>query len=489
MSLYYHSTRDRSLTASASQAIISGIAPDGGLFVPSFIPKLTIPLENLAESSYDEIAYAVLSTYLTDFTETELLACIQVYQEKFLPESVTPLVKVKSSYYLELFHGPTLAFKDVALSILPKFMTRAAKKNNNDKDIVILTATSGDTGKAALDGFANVPGTRIIVFYPKDGVSEFQERQMLTQSGHNVSVIAVEGNFDDAQNEVKNLFVDEKLKKELTENNLMFSSANSINIGRLIPQIVYYIHAYGQLLNDNRIHAGDFMNVTIPTGNFGNILAAYYAQQMGLPIKKLIVASNENNVLSDFFHSGIYNRKREFIRTQSPSMDILVSSNLERLLYHLSNDTDTVKNYMTALSKDGFYKVTAEIMAKAEDFYADFASEIDILQEIKRVFDETGYLLDPHTAVASVVAEKHNDHLPMVIAATASSYKFPKTVLTALEVDLKSSTLESALLHLAKLNKQTLPLSVEKALYDDFLHHTSIPISKMKQAVREKLHL
>ena len=340
-----------------------------------------------------------------------------------------------------------------------------------------------------MDGFANVPGTRIIFFYPKDGVSEFQERQMLTQSGHNVSVIAVEGNFDEAQNEVKNLFVDEKLKKELTENNLIFSSANSINIGRLIPQIVYYIHTYGKLLNDKRIQAGDFMNVTIPTGNFGNILAAYYAQQMGLPIKKLIVASNENNVLSDFFHSGIYNRKREFIRTQSPSMDILVSSNLERLLYHLSNDTDTVKNYMTALSKDGFYKVTAEIIAKAKDFYADFASEIVVFQEIKRVFDETGCLLDPHTAVASIVAEKHNDHLPMVIAATASPYKFPKTVLTALEVDLKSSTLESALLHLAKLNKQTLPLSVEKALYDDFLHHTSIPIFKMKQAVREKLHL
>ncbi|WP_233418533.1 threonine synthase [Jeotgalibaca dankookensis] len=353
----------------------------------------------------------------------------------------------------------------------------------------MLTVTSGDTRKAALDGFSNVPGTRIIFFYPKDGVSEFQERQMLTQSGHNVSVIAVEGNFDEAQNEVKNLFVDEKLKKELTENNLIFSSANSINIGRLIPQIVYYIHTYGKLLNDKRIQAGDFMNVTIPTGNFGNILAAYYAQQMGLPIKKLIVASNENNVLSDFFHSGIYNRKREFIRTHSPSMDILVSSNLERLLYHLSNNTDTVKNYMTALSNDGFYEVTAEIIAKAKDFYADFASEIDVLQEIKRVFDETGYLLDPHTAVASIVAEKHNDHLPMIIAATASLYKFPKTVLTALDVDLKSSTLESALLHLAKLNKQTLPLSVEKALYDDFLHHTSIPISKMKQAVLEKLNL
>lgn len=299
----------------------------------------------------------------------------------------------------------------------------------------------------------------------------------------------MEGNFDDAQNEVKNLFVDEELKKELVKKGFMFSSANSINIGRLIPQIVYYIHAYGQLLNENRIQAGDFMNVSIPTGNFGNILAAYYAQQMGLPIKKLIVASNENNVLSDFFHSGLYNRKREFILTRSPSMDILVSSNLERLLYHLSNDTGTIKNYMTALSKDGFYQVIAETMEEARDFYADYASEKDTLQEIKRVYNETGYLLDPHTAVASIVAEKYQDHLPMVIAATASPYKFPETVLTALGHDLKSATLESTLLHLAKLNNQTLPLSVEKALYDESLHHTRIPIFKMKQTVREKLHL
>lgn len=490
MTLTYHSTRNKNLKATASQAILAGIAPDGGLFVPSFIPKLNIPLADLPDKSYEEIAFLVLQSFLTDFTEEELKECIRVYSEKFSVTSITPLVSAGTSYYLELFHGPTIAFKDVALSILPKFMTIAAKKNQNKNDIVILTATSGDTGKAALVGFQDVPGTKIIVFYPKNGVSDFQERQMLTQKGENVSVVAIEGNFDDAQSQVKALFADTELRAELANHQLQLSSANSINIGRLIPQIIYYIDAYKQLLSENKLAVGEMMNVCVPTGNFGNILAAYYAKEMGLPIAKLIVASNENNVLTDFFESGTYDRNRDFILTTSPSMDILVSSNLERLLYHLSGENDQlVEAYMSDLSTKGQYQITSKMLQEAEGFVAGSATEVNVINEIKNVFAETQYVIDPHTAVASYVAKQFQDELPMVITSTASPYKFPEAVLEALAPEFKHSDLISALEEVRTITDTPFPAAIEEALAGDILHDIVIPISEMKQTVKSILHI
>lgn len=490
MTLTYHSTRNKDLKVTASQAILAGIAPDGGLFVPSFIPKLNIPLADLPNNSYEELAFAVLQSFLTDFTDEELKECIQVYSDKFSVAAVTPLIEAGNAHYLELFHGPTIAFKDVALSILPKFMTIAAKKNQNENDIVILTATSGDTGKAALVGFQDVPGTKIIVFYPKNGVSEFQERQMLTQKGKNVSVVAIEGNFDDAQSQVKALFADNELRTDLANNNLQLSSANSINIGRLIPQIIYYIDAYKQLLADNKLTVGEKMNVCVPTGNFGNILAAYYAKEMGLPIAKLIVASNENSVLTDFFKSGTYNRNRDFILTTSPSMDILVSSNLERLLYHLSGENDQlVEAYMNDLSVKGQYRITSKMLQEAEAFVAGSATQADVISEIKNVHAETQYTIDPHTAVASFVAKKFQDDLPMVVASTASPYKFPEAVLEALTPDFKRSDLVSALEEVRAITATPFPAAIEEALCGETLHNTVVPVSEMKQAVKNILHI
>ena len=334
MNLLYNSTRNGEKKVTASEAILKGLADDGGLFVPEYVPKLDVTMEELKGMSYQETAYEVMKQFLTDFTEEELKHCINsAYDSKFDTEVIAPLVKVEDTYHLELFHGATIAFKDMALSILPHLLTTAAKKNDVTKEIVILTATSGDTGKAALAGFADVPGTKIIVFYPKGGVSRIQELQMVTQKGNNTSVVAIHGNFDNAQSGVKEIFEDKELEKELAEAGYQFSSANSINIGRLVPQVVYYVYAYAKLLENEEITEGEELNVTVPTGNFGNILAAYYAKQMGVPIGKLICASNENKVLFDFFETGVYDRNREFILTSSPSMDILISSNLERLIY------------------------------------------------------------------------------------------------------------------------------------------------------------
>ena len=490
MTLTYHSTRNKDLKVTASQAILAGIAPDGGLFVPSFIPKLNVPLAELPHKSYEEIAYAVLQSFLTDFTEEELKECIHVYSEKFSDAAITPLVQAGNSYYLELFHGPTIAFKDVALSILPKFMTIAAKKNKNKNDSVILTATSGDTGKAALVGFQDVPGTKIIVFYPKNGVSAFQERQMLTQKGTNVSVVAIEGNFDDAQSQVKALFADPDLRQELANHHLQLSSANSINIGRLIPQIIYYIDAYKQLLATHKLTVGEEMDVCVPTGNFGNILAAYYAKEMGLPIARLIVASNENNVLTDFFKSGTYNRNREFVLTTSPSMDILVSSNLERLLYHLSKEnSELIETYMTDLSVKGQYRITAQMLQDAEAFRAGSATEADVINEIKRVHTEANYTIDPHTAVASFVASHFQNDRPMVIASTASPYKFPEAVLEALAPDFESTDLISALEEVRTLTHNPFPAAIEEALSGEIVHDKVVSISEMKKAVKDFLHV
>ena len=377
MNLLYKSTRNADKTVTASQAILKGLAEDGGLFVPTELPKLDVTMNELKTMSYQETAYAVMKQFLTDFTEEELKHCINsAYDSKFDTEVIAPLVKVGDTYHLELFHGATIAFKDMALSILPHLLTTAAKKNNVTKDIVILTATSGDTGKAALAGFADVPGTKIIVFYPKNGVSKVQELQMVTQKGDNTSVVAIHGNFDNAQSGVKALFEDKELEKELSEAGYQFSSANSINIGRLVPQVVYYVYAYAKLLENEEIENGEEINVTVPTGNFGNILAAYYAKQMGVPIAKLICASNENKVLFDFFKTGKYDRNREFVLTSSPSMDILISSNLERLIYTIAGQ-DAKKNseLMEALKKDGVYEITPEMKEKLSDFEGGYSTE------------------------------------------------------------------------------------------------------------------
>ena len=440
MNLVYHSTRNSEETATASEAILKGLTSDGGLFVPDSIPKLNVSLEDLTQMSYQEIAYAVMKEFLTDFTEEELKTCINnAYDSKFDTEEIAVTKKVDGAYYLELFHGATIAFKDMALSILPHLLVTSARKNNVKNEIVILTATSGDTGKAALAGFADVPGTKIIVFYPKSGVSPIQEKQMVTQKGDNTYVIGIKGNFDDAQTGVKKIFTTPSVAEKLAENNMLFSSANSINWGRLLPQIVYYISAYCDLVNDGKIELGDKINVVVPTGNFGNILASYYASLMGLPINKFICASNSNNVLTDFIKTGIYDKNRNFYTTISPSMDILVSSNLERLLYKLSGDNDEVtRGWMNALKSEGKYEVSDDVKAVInEKFYGGFCDDKNTEATIHEMFEQDKYLCDTHTAVAINVykqyVEETGDRTPSVIASTASPYKFSKAVLEAVE--------------------------------------------------------
>ena len=439
MGVLYYSTRGDKQAYTASQAILQGLAKDGGLFVPDALPKLDKTMEELSAMDYKEVAYEVMKQFLTDYTKEELKTCIKnAYNDRFDTPAIAPTVKKAGAYYLELFHGPTIAFKDMALSILPHLMVTAAKKNNCDKEIVILTATSGDTGKAAMAGFADVPGTRIVVFYPKGGVSAVQEKQMVTQKGKNVKVVGIHGNFDDAQSRVKALFGDKELEKELAEGGFQFSSANSINIGRLVPQVAYYAYAYANLLRDGELKDGELLNVVVPTGNFGNILAAYYAKNMGVPIGKLICSSNDNKVLFDFFRSGSYDRNREFILTTSPSMDILISSNLERLIYRIAGDDSAVNaELMASLSKNGKYTITEEMAERLGDFYGNYANEDETAAQIKSVYESDGYVMDTHTAVAYAAAEKYRAESgtknPMVIVSTASPYKFTKDVMTALD--------------------------------------------------------
>ncbi|MBQ1452324.1 MAG: threonine synthase [Clostridia bacterium] len=435
--MFYTSTRDKSLRVTSSEAITKGISDEGGLFVPCEIPALGLSdIEAMIPMSYRERAKKILSLYLTDFTPEEIDYCVDgAYAEgKFDSEKVAPLVNLKGeANILELFRGPTCAFKDMALQLLPYLLTTASKRAAPDKETVILVATSGDTGKAALEGFKDVPHTRILVFYPVEGVSAMQKRQMQTQEGANVGVCAIKGNFDDAQTGVKKIFTDKAVSAKLAENGMMFSSANSINWGRLVPQVVYYCSAYCDMVEQGRIALGDQINVVVPTGNFGNILAAYYAKQMGIPIKTLICASNSNNVLTDFLTTGTYDRNRKFYTTTSPSMDILISSNLERLLFHLSvNDDAEIREYMDSLSRTGKYTVSDDIFeAIRADFKAGFATEEEDAAAIKASFD-LGYLPDTHTAVAIEVYNKLADGTPTVIAATASPYKFPKAVLAAI---------------------------------------------------------
>ena len=494
MSMFYRSTRDDNVKVTASQAILKGLAADGGLFVPESIPSLDKSLEELSKMNYKEVAYEVMKLMLDDFTEEELKSCIdRAYDSKFDTEEMTPLVKVENEYFLELFHGATIAFKDMALSILPHLLTTSAKKNNVKNEIVILTATSGDTGKAALAGFADVKGTKIIVFYPKHGVSPIQEKQMVTQKGDNTYVVGIEGNFDDAQTGVKTMFGDSELAKELDANGFQFSSANSINIGRLVPQVVYYVYAYTRLLANNEIKNGDRINVVVPTGNFGNILAAYYAKNMGLPIAKLICASNENKVLFDFFKTGTYDRNREFVLTSSPSMDILISSNLERLIYRIAgDDANANKELMDSLKKDGRYTITDDMRAKLEDFYGNYASEAETAEAIKSIYYNTGYVIDTHTAVAASVYKKYvaetSDETKTVIASTASPFKFTRSVMDAIDKAKYDKMTDFELVdELSRIANVAVPQAIEDIRTAPVLHDRVCDKTEMKAVVKDIL--
>ena len=441
--MFYNSTRNSSVKVSSAEAITQGISAEGGLFVPESIPALTNDeIKALGEMKYADRAAYVFAKYLTDFTEAEIHYCTDnAYSTKnFETESIAKMAHVfDGTYMLELWHGPTCAFKDMALQILPYFLTTSAKKINLDKKIVILVATSGDTGKAALEGFRDVEGTSILVFYPEDGVSPMQKRQMKTQEGGNVGVCAIKGNFDDCQNGVKAIFTDDEVKERLAQNGMMFSSANSINWGRLVPQVVYYVSAYAELVKDGEIALGDKINIVVPTGNFGNILAAYYAKHMGIPVNKLICASNINNVLTDFINTGVYDRNRRFYATVSPSMDILISSNLERLLYLMTGRDDKLINeWFGKLASEGRYEVSDAVKAQlADEFYAGFCDDEQTKATIHDIYAKYSYTSDTHTAVAVKVYNDYKaatgDTTKTVIASTASPYKFSAAVLEAIE--------------------------------------------------------
>ena len=487
----YYSTRGSKKKKTAAQAIIQGIAEDKGLYVPDRIPKLGFQPEEMVGKSYQEIAFLVISSFLTDYTEEEVRTCIDgAYDEKFETEEIAPIVEAGGVWFLELYHGKTAAFKDMALSILPYLLTTAMKKEKEDKVIRILTATSGDTGKAALEGFADIPGTEIIVFYPNRGVSQIQERQMVTQEGANVKVYAIDGNFDDAQTGVKEIFNDENLAKELAKKGIKLSSANSINIGRLIPQIAYYVYAYIKLMEKGVIKTGEKINVVVPTGNFGNILAAFYAREMGIGINKFICASNENNVLTDFLNSGEYNINRDFYLTNSPSMDILVSSNLERLLYHLSGNSGAeIKGLMESLDKEKAYKVGSVIKEGLKDFYGGYADTEETNSTIGEMYHNNGYLMDTHTAVAYKVYEDYKketgDLTPSVIASTASAYKFADSVAAAIGLEIE----EDGFTNLKKLNEKTgvrIPAGLKGLEEKNVIHTGVLHVNQMKEVVRIK---
>lgn len=436
MQMKYKSTRGKAAEVSAAQAIVKGIAEDGGLFVPETIPAISdVDFAAMVNEDYRTRAERIFAMYLTDFTADEIKDCVyKAYSvEKFGSDNAAPLHKLSNDkYILELWHGPTCAFKDMALQILPHLLTKSMKKTGVDKQVVILVATSGDTGKAALEGFCDVEGTKIMVFFPNDGVSNIQKLQMVTQKGENVNVMSVFGNFDDAQNGVKQIFGDKEFADKIAERGYQLSSANSINWGRLLPQIVYYVSAYCDMVKSGDISFGEKINICVPTGNFGNILAAWYAKSMGLPVAKLICASNENNVLTDFIKTGVYDRNRSFKTTISPSMDILISSNLERLLYNLS-DSESVAGYMEQLKECGKYEVSEEIKkAVLSLFEAGFVDDTETKAEIKKVWEEYGYLIDTHTAVACAVNDKLRDGTKTVIASTANPFKFNGSVYEAL---------------------------------------------------------
>ena len=496
MDLIYASTRNADEKVTASQAILKGLAGEGGLFVPTEIPKLDVSMDDLAKMSYQETAYEVMKLFLTDFTEEELKHCINsAYDEKFDTAEIAPLVHADGAYYLELFHGSTIAFKDMALSILPHLLITSARKNQIKNEIVILTATSGDTGKAALAGFADVKGTKIIVFYPKNGVSPIQEKQMVTQKGENTFVVGINGNFDQAQTGVKKMFSDKELAKVMDAAGYQFSSANSINIGRLVPQIVYYVYAYAKMYANGEIAKDDKINVVVPTGNFGNILAAFYAKNMGVPIAKLICASNDNKVLYDFFSTGTYDKNREFILTTSPSMDILISSNLERLIYRIAGN-DAAKNaeFMKELTTEGKYEITPEMKAQLSDFYGNYSSEAETAEVIKKIYEDTGYVIDTHTAVAAGVygkykAETGDTETKTVIASTASPFKFTRSVMDAIDHKYDSMTDFELVDELSKIANVKVPQAIEDIRSAAILHDTVCEVDEMEATVKKFLNI
>lgn len=497
--MYYKSTRDSSVNVTSAQAIAQGISKDGGLFVPSEIPEITFDdIKTMGEMSYPDRAAFVFSKFLTDFSDSEIRYCVDnAYSDKnFDTKNICELAHLfDGTYMLELWHGPTCAFKDMALQILPYLITTSSKKINLDKKVVILVATSGDTGKAALEGFKNVEGTQIMVFYPVDGVSAMQKKQMTTQEGENVSVCAISGNFDDAQNGVKAIFTDKEVENKLSENGLMFSSANSINWGRLAPQIIYYVSSYAQLVFDKEIELGEKINIVVPTGNFGNILAAYYAKKMGIPVNKLICASNSNNVLTDFLNTGVYDRNRKFYTTISPSMDILISSNLERLLYHICGEDDSqIREWFTALSENGRYEVSDAVKnILKEEFCAGYCDDMQTKACIKEQYDKYSYTCDTHTAVAVKVYEdykvKTGDETKTVIASTASPYKFSNSVLEALgEFDSEMDEFE-LVDKLFETSKLEIPASLAELKDKEIRFKDTIDKTDMKNFVLKTLDI
>lgn len=493
MEVLYNSTRNNDVKVTASQAILKGLADDGGLFVPQNIPTLDKSIKELSAMTYQEVAYEVMKLFFTDFTEEELKNCInKAYDSKFDTPEIAPIVKADDAYFLELFHGSTIAFKDMALSILPHLLITSARKNNVKNDIVILTATSGDTGKAALAGFADVEGTKIIVFYPKNGVSPIQEKQMVTQKGNNTYVVGINGNFDDAQTGVKKMFNNKELAKKMDERGYQFSSANSINIGRLVPQVVYYVYSYAKLVANGQIKDGDSINVVVPTGNFGNILAAYYAKNMGIKIDKLICASNDNKVLFDFFGTGTYDRNREFILTTSPSMDILISSNLERLIYRIAgNDDKKNTDLMKALSQDGRYDITDEMKKGLADFVGGYSDEAKTANTIKNLYEKTGYVIDTHTAVAAGVykdyVQKTGDNKVSVIASTASPFKFTRSVMEAIDEKYASMDDFALIDELSKISNTKVPQAIEDIRTAPVLHDRACDVDAMQSTVEDIL--
>lgn len=495
--MLYVSTRGKTDIVSAAHAITRGLADDGGLFVPQHIPQLHLrDIKAMGDKPYTERAIDVLLQYLTDFSEDELRECVTAaYAPEKFGDNPVPLVQVtENTGVLELWHGPTSAFKDMALQLLPHLLTYSIRKTGDTNKVVILVATSGDTGKAALEGFADVEGTQIIVFYPCEGVSSIQKRQMITQPGKNVKVFGIEGNFDDAQRGVKEIFGNTALSDELVKNGYSFSSANSINWGRLVPQIVYYFSAYADAIKAGKIEAGQPVNFVVPTGNFGDILAGYYAKLMGLPVERLLCASNSNNVLTDFINSGTYDKRREFFKTISPSMDILVSSNLERLLYNVSgNDAEEIAGYMSQLNNDGFYKIDSEELKKIQsEFFGAWVDELETKEAIGRIYSDYKYLMDTHTAVAWRALEKYrfltSDNTYTIILSTASPYKFADSVLSALEDAPVKGNDPFALLH--RLNEDTgVEIPPRMLALEDMpvLHEEIIPADKMELAVVKNL--
>ncbi|HZK33004.1 MAG TPA: threonine synthase [Tissierellaceae bacterium] len=489
--MIYVSTRNKDNRVSSSEAIVKGMSEDGGLFVPENIPKIN-NIKSLINMNYKELAYEIIKMYFTDLDKKALLKSIdKAYDKKFSKKEIAQLIEVGELYYLELFHGPTFAFKDIALSILPYLLKESIKNTDEKKEIVILTATSGDTGKAALESFANINGVKIIVFFPVDGVSNIQKTQMITQKGSNTFVASINGDFDDAQSGVKEIMKDIKFINLLEDKGYKLSSANSINIGRLVPQIVYYFHSYLKLLKENKIKSDEKINFVVPTGNFGNILAAYYAKKMGLPINKLICASNENNILTDFINTGTYNKKRKLILTSSPSMDILVSSNLERLLFHLSNGNDLkIKNYMKDLDNQGEYKIEN---LDLKDFKAYYSTEEETSNSIKEEFEKYNYLIDPHTAVGHSAYKKYKletkDKTKTVIVSTASPLKFGDKVANSIGLNTENKNDFDLIEELGTKTDLNIAINILKLKDKGIVHKNNCNKEDMRRSILDFLKI